>query len=93
LAARVSIDNERLPEEIRARLRSFFQECPASVSNVEVRHVASQEDLDAEEKDMEQEELEEPLSGEEDLEDLSDCEEEELEEEDLVDSRKEDKDV
>jgi len=90
LAARLSIDHPRIPQEIRDRLRAFFQECPSDVSNVEVRHVASQEDLEAEEKDMGQEELEEALSGEEDLEELSDCEEEDLEE-DVVECSKESK--
>lgn len=77
LAGPISIDAKGLPEEIRERLRSFFQECPAS--KVVVKNVEAEEDL-GQEEDMASEEGEEALlEGEEDLEDLSDEDSEELE--------------
>lgn len=78
LAGPISLDAKGLPEEIRERLRSFLQECPAS--KVVVQNVAAEEDL-GQEEDMASEEGEEALlEGEEDLEDLSDEDLEELEE-------------
>lgn len=78
LAGPISLDAKGLPEEIRERLRSFLQECPAS--KVVVQNVEAEEDL-GQEEDMASEEGEEALlEGEEDLEDLSDEDLEELEE-------------
>jgi hypothetical protein len=72
LATPVSLESKDIPEVIRNRLFSFFQECPQSDTKVVV---APPKDLEQKEDTESVDEEEAPLEGEEDLEDLSSCDE------------------